>query len=92
LFWISYGDVVGVSVGGAAVVGVSDGGRTVFVGVAVGVEVGVGGSVGVGVDEGTVGMGRLRLSATRFSTSVLSPIKVRRSEMIPFVKFDTFHE
>ena len=64
-------------------VGVSEG---------VGVNVGARVSVEVGVDEGTVGVGRLRLRAMRFSISVLSPISVKRNEMIPFGTLDKFHK
>ena len=85
-----YGVAEGITVG----VPVSVGGMTSSVGVieGVGVKVGAGVSEGVGVDEGTVGVGRLRLSLMRFSTSVLSPTKVKRSETIPFGTADKFHE
>ena len=63
----------------------------------VGVSVGgmVGGtsvSVAVGVGVGTVGVGMLRLNLICFSTSVLSPTRVRRSEIIPFGRLDIFQE
>jgi len=67
-------------------------GMGVSVGTRDGVNVGVGVSEGIGVDEGTVGIGRLRLSLTIFSTSAFSPIKVRRNEIIPFGRLDTFQE
>ena len=84
LVQIHYG--VGVSVGVDVGIGVS-------VGVDVGIRVSVGGIlVTVGVTGGTVGVGRLRLSVTRLSTCVLSPIKVKRNVMIPFGLFVKFHE
>ena len=64
--------MVGVSVGGIMMIG------------CVGVEVGVDVGVEVGVSVGTVGIGRLMLSLTRLSTSVLSPINVRRTVTVPF--------
>ena len=73
---ISVGDSVGVSVGNSGGSGVLVGGSIKIVGVAV----------------GTVGMGRLRLRVTRFSTSALSPIRVNRNVMIPFGTLDKFHE
>ena len=73
--------------------GVSEGVMISGVGVPEGVKVmGTGVSEGVGVDEGTVGVGRLRLRAMRFSISVLSPISVNRNEMIPFGTLDKFHK
>ena len=61
-------------------------------GVRDGVKVEVGVSEGTGVDVGTVGMGRLRLSLICLSTSALSPIKVRRNETIPFGRPETSQE
>ena len=95
---------MGVSVGGESV-GVSDGtGVLVLVGgtmimIDVGVLVGkvgmmkiVGTGVAVSVGTCTVGMGRLRLRMTRFSTSVFSPNKVSLKVTGPFGMLDRSQE
>ena len=63
-----------------------------MVGVSVGMGDAVGSRVSVGGMVGVMGMYRSMLSVTRFSTSALSPIKVRRSEIIPFGSLDRSHE
>jgi hypothetical protein len=72
----------------------------VAVGVSVGIRVGDGVSVGTSVGDGVyvgvagsgVGVGRLRLTVTRFSTSALSPVRVNLKVTIPFGMLDKFHE
>ena len=72
-------------------VSVSVGVTITRVGVSVGVMGVGGGGVSVGVAGGMVGVGRLRLIVTRFSTSVLSPAKVNLRVMIPFGILDKSH-